>query len=160
MRAGCWIERLISSRSLMMGKVSTDESRNEISSSPGPPSVVANATIFTFHTFYQENKYPPIHLKCCASRAMSSGGSTPLLRSQPDLRLTPYHPVLCALCASALTFFPSSLCPLCSSLCVLCVKSFSSSLCPLCVCVKSFFSRSVEPSTAQNTARTASSITS
>src|SRR5256885_1515094 len=109
----------------MMGKVSTDESRNEISSSPGPPSVVAKATIFTFHTFNQENKYPPIHLECHLSRAKSSGGSTPLLRSQPYLRLTPYHPLLCALCASVLNSLPSSLCPLCSSLCVLCVKSFA-----------------------------------
>src|SRR5882724_12910579 len=110
----------------MMGKVSTDESRNEISSSPGPPSVVAKATIFTFHAFNQENKYPPTHLKCCSSRAKASGGSTPLLRSQPYLRLTPYHPLLRALCASVLNFFPSSLRPLC-----LCVKSFSFfALCP------------------------------
>src|SRR5882724_3787237 len=86
----------------MMGKVSTDESRNEISSSPGPPSVVAKATIFTFHAFNQENKYPPTHLKCCSSRAKASGGSTPLLRSQPYLRLTPYHPLLRALCPSVL----------------------------------------------------------
>src|SRR5882724_2172734 len=91
----------------MMGKVSTDESRNEISSSPGPPSVVAKATIFTFHAFNQENKYPPTHLKCCSSRAMSSGGSTPLLRSQSYLRLTPYHLLLCVLCSAALNPFLS-----------------------------------------------------
>src|SRR5256885_15636587 len=102
-----------------MGKVSTEESRNEISSSPGPPSVVANATIFTFHTFNQENKYPPIHLKCGSSRANSSGGSTPLSRSQPYLRLTPYHTSL-----RSKSFFsvPS----------LLRVKSFSVLLCVLC----------------------------
>src|SRR5437879_4014386 len=132
----------------MMGKVSTDESRNEISSSPGPPSVVAKATIFTFHTFNQENKYPPIHLECHLSRAKSSGGSTPLLRPQPYLRLRPYHTSLCALCASVLNPFlsfalcvfpvlspcPSSLSPLCASLCVLCVHPFLSllSVCSPC----------------------------
>ena len=73
----------------MMGKVSTDESRNEISSSPGPPSVVAKATIFTFHTFNQENKYPPIHLECGSSRFEGEGSLDTALRSQPYLRFRP-----------------------------------------------------------------------
>src|SRR5437660_5648418 len=45
------MESSISSRSLMMGNVSTEESRNEIRNSPGAPSPPANATIFAFHPF-------------------------------------------------------------------------------------------------------------
>jgi hypothetical protein len=49
MRAWCWIESSISSKSLITGNVSTDESRKEIKNNPGAPSVPANATIFAFH---------------------------------------------------------------------------------------------------------------
>src|SRR5215469_3794034 len=48
MRNGCWIANSMSSRSLMTGKVSTEESKNEIRNSPGAPSAPANATIFCF----------------------------------------------------------------------------------------------------------------
>src|SRR5579863_9185104 len=51
MRAGWPIESCTSNRSLMTGKVSTDESRKEIRNSPGAPSVPAKATIFDFHEF-------------------------------------------------------------------------------------------------------------
>src|SRR6202795_5131059 len=43
------MESSINSKSLMIGNVSTDESRKEIRNSPGAPSVPANATIFCFH---------------------------------------------------------------------------------------------------------------
>src|SRR5229473_3512200 len=55
MRAGCWMESSTNSKSLITGKVRTDESRNEIRNSPGAPSVPANATIFCFH---------PLNLPC------------------------------------------------------------------------------------------------
>src|SRR6184192_1096872 len=45
------MDNSISSRSLMIGNVSTEESRNEIRKSPGAPSPPANATIFCFHPF-------------------------------------------------------------------------------------------------------------
>src|SRR5438309_366460 len=50
-RAGCCMESSISSRSLMTGNVSTEESRKEIRRSPGAPSPPANATTFCFHPF-------------------------------------------------------------------------------------------------------------
>src|SRR6266852_5523491 len=48
-RAGCSIDSSISNRSLMTGKVSTEESRKEMRKSPGAPSPLANATTFCFH---------------------------------------------------------------------------------------------------------------
>jgi hypothetical protein len=42
------MESSISKKSLMMGKESTEESRKEMSKSPGAPSPVAKATIFCF----------------------------------------------------------------------------------------------------------------
>jgi hypothetical protein len=41
MRVGFWIARLISSTSLMIGKLKTDESRKEIRKRPGAPRAVA-----------------------------------------------------------------------------------------------------------------------
>src|SRR5260370_16196077 len=43
------MENSISSKSLITGNVSTDESRKEIRKSPGAPSPLANATTFCFH---------------------------------------------------------------------------------------------------------------
>src|SRR5713226_2371129 len=43
------MESSISSRSLMTGNVSTEESRNEMRKSPGAPSPPAKATTFCFH---------------------------------------------------------------------------------------------------------------
>src|SRR5262249_47126828 len=43
------MESSISSRSLITGNVSTDESRKEIRNSPGAPRLPAKATIFSFH---------------------------------------------------------------------------------------------------------------
>src|SRR6266849_1900111 len=51
MRAGRCMASWINSQSLMIGNVSTEESRNEISQSPGAPSPPANVTIFCFHAF-------------------------------------------------------------------------------------------------------------
>src|SRR2546421_12625564 len=48
-RAGCCIDSSISSRSLMTGNVSTEESRKEIRKSPGAPRPPANPTPFCFH---------------------------------------------------------------------------------------------------------------
>src|SRR6266568_1042011 len=45
------MESSISSKSLITGNVSTDESRNEIRQSPGAPRLPANATILSFHAF-------------------------------------------------------------------------------------------------------------
>src|SRR5881392_2347802 len=50
-RAGRSIDNSISSKSLMIGNVSTEESRKEVRKSPGAPSPPANATIFCFHPF-------------------------------------------------------------------------------------------------------------
>src|SRR6266566_1224903 len=47
--AGCSIDSSISNRSLMTGKVSTEESRKEMRKSPGAPSPLAKATTFCFH---------------------------------------------------------------------------------------------------------------
>src|SRR5207244_3953012 len=49
--AGCCMDNSISNKSLMIGNVSTEESRKEIRKSPGAPSPPANATIFCFHPF-------------------------------------------------------------------------------------------------------------
>jgi len=49
MRAGCWMDNSIRSKSLMTGNVKKDESRNEIRNSPGAPRPPANAAIFCFH---------------------------------------------------------------------------------------------------------------
>src|SRR5271165_31260 len=43
------MESWISSKSLITGNVSTEESRNEMRKSPGAPRPPANATIFCFH---------------------------------------------------------------------------------------------------------------
>src|SRR5712671_6605551 len=48
-RAGRCMESLMSSRSLIIGNVSTEESRKEIRKSPGAPSPPANAPTFCFH---------------------------------------------------------------------------------------------------------------
>src|SRR6266436_6008126 len=48
-RAGRCMESSMSSRSLIIGNVSTEESRKEIRKSPGAPSPPAKATIFCFH---------------------------------------------------------------------------------------------------------------
>src|ERR1700721_334072 len=48
-RAGFCMDNWISSKSLIIGNVSTEESRNEIRSNPGAPSPLANATTFCFH---------------------------------------------------------------------------------------------------------------
>src|SRR6267143_6966418 len=56
MRAGRWMDSSISSRSLITGNVSTEESRKEMRKSPGAPSPVANATIFCFHPLKFDGK--------------------------------------------------------------------------------------------------------
>src|ERR1700674_1409410 len=48
-RVGCSIDNSISSKSLIIGNVSTEESRKEIRKSPGAPSPLANATTFCFN---------------------------------------------------------------------------------------------------------------
>jgi hypothetical protein len=62
MRAGCWMESSISSRSLITGNVSTEESRNEIKNNPGAPNAPANATIFAFHALSFPPKLSPLAL--------------------------------------------------------------------------------------------------
>jgi len=72
MRAGRWIESSISSKSLMTGKVSTDESRNEIRNKPGAPSPPAKNTIFCF----QPLRFPckrPASVKVRAPNPASAG---------------------------------------------------------------------------------------
>src|SRR5271165_4816163 len=48
MRSGCSMESSMSRRSLMMGKLRTEESRNEIRKRPGAPRVPAKVTSFCF----------------------------------------------------------------------------------------------------------------
>jgi hypothetical protein len=48
-RAGRCMDNSISSKSLITGNVSTEESKKEIRKSPGAPSPPANATTFCFH---------------------------------------------------------------------------------------------------------------
>src|SRR5437867_13239692 len=45
------MDNSISSKSLMIGNVSTEEARKEIRKSPVAPSPPANSTIFCFHPF-------------------------------------------------------------------------------------------------------------
>src|SRR5258708_20070773 len=49
MRAGCSMDNSIRRRSLMIGNVSTEESRKEMRKSPGAPRPLAKATTFCFH---------------------------------------------------------------------------------------------------------------
>src|SRR6267378_7874155 len=65
----------ISSRSLITGNVSTDESRKEIRKSPGAPSPVANATTFCFHPLKFDGKdiFSNPFLKTCRGVAFVFG---------------------------------------------------------------------------------------
>src|SRR5271154_6904685 len=56
MRVGLLMQRLISNRSLMIGKLSTEESRNEIRNKPGAPKAPAKIIIFCFQAFTLESK--------------------------------------------------------------------------------------------------------
>ncbi len=47
----------INNKSLITGKVRTEESKNEIKNSPGAPSAPANTTIFCFHPLNLTSKH-------------------------------------------------------------------------------------------------------
>src|SRR5207302_8041924 len=55
------MESWINSRSLMIGNVSTEESRKEIRKSPGAPSPLANATTFCFHPLRLDGTHHSSH---------------------------------------------------------------------------------------------------
>src|SRR5260370_20263001 len=59
MRAGFLIERSIKRPSLMMGNVSTEESRKEMRNSPGAPRPPARVPIFCIHELNFEGTPPP-----------------------------------------------------------------------------------------------------
>src|SRR6266446_7893178 len=48
-RVGCWMDNSIRRRSLMIGNVSTEESRKEMRKRPGAPRPLAKATTLCFH---------------------------------------------------------------------------------------------------------------
>src|SRR5579863_2915504 len=58
MRVLLFMESCTSNKSLIMGKLRMEESKKEISSNPGAPSVPANITIFSFQVFSGN----PMHL--------------------------------------------------------------------------------------------------
>src|SRR5438309_9606651 len=82
--AGCCMANAISSKSLMLGHVSTEESRKEIRKSPGAPSPPANATIFCFHPF-----------KLVANRNSSDPFADSCLHVALDLGAAPRLPRSC-----------------------------------------------------------------
>jgi hypothetical protein len=65
----------MSSRSLITGNVSTEESRKEIRKSPGAPSPVANATTFCFHPLKFDGKdiFSNPFLRTCRGVAFAFG---------------------------------------------------------------------------------------
>src|SRR6267378_6388233 len=65
----------ISSRSLITGNVSTEESKKEIRKSPGAPSPAANVTTFCFHPlkFYGKDTFSSPSLKNCRGVAIVFG---------------------------------------------------------------------------------------
>src|SRR6267143_2787324 len=70
-RAGRWMDSSISSKSLITGNVSTDESRKEIRKSPGAPSPAANATTFCFHPLKFDGKNIFSHLSFDTCRGIA-----------------------------------------------------------------------------------------
>ena len=88
MRAGRWMERSISSRSLITGNVRTDESRKEMRNNPGAPSPPANATIFCFHPLRFAGKLSILRQKVLES----TRGRRSKWRQHSAARRTVYRP--------------------------------------------------------------------
>src|SRR5271154_2972910 len=66
-RALLFMESCTNNKSLIIGKLRMEESRKEISSSPGAPSVPANSTILSFQVF-SGNPMPLPQIRSLARR--------------------------------------------------------------------------------------------
>src|ERR1700720_1291264 len=92
MRAGRRMESSISSKSLITGKVSTEESRKEIRNSPGAPSPPAKATIFCFQALNSEgNEIAPPKKSCLAVPRMEAAKRLLCKRGAVEMRHEDLH---------------------------------------------------------------------
>src|SRR5207302_2161231 len=81
------MESWINSRSLMIGNVSTEESRKEIRKSPGAPTPLANATTFCFHPLRLDGTHHSSHQFIFSHRRAALPWSAPSPRLERSQRL-------------------------------------------------------------------------
>src|SRR5271156_465448 len=78
MRAGWLMHRLMSSRSLMMGKLRTEESKKEIRNRPGAPREPAKTNIFCFQRLNLDVNASPLRAVTCGQEILAEGRDFPV----------------------------------------------------------------------------------